>query len=323
MSKSKKDKPFQSLGVDALFGGLPEAKETKAFLPLEAIKLPESQPRRYFDPDKMLQLVDSVRAHGILQPLLVRPHGSGYELVAGERRYRAALSVKLTEVPAIVKELTDEAARQLALIENLHREDLNPVEEVEGILQLLAMTLNTSVDEALSDLHYLKNKKEGKVTDNAIRNEVEPRIFEVFDKLGQNWYSFTCNRLPLLNLPEELLETLRAGQIAYTKAKLLAKIKDQATRQEMLKQAMVQGLSQRELQKLIQEKLSAREIEEELSPPTHQARLSDLTSRLKKAKLWKSHPKAWKKVETKLKYIENLLAELEAEILEREGETEG
>ena len=79
MSKSKKDKPFQSLGVDALFGGLPEAKETKAFLPLEAIKLPESQPRRYFDPDKMLQLVDSVRAHGILQPLLVRPHGSGYE----------------------------------------------------------------------------------------------------------------------------------------------------------------------------------------------------------------------------------------------------
>jgi ParB family chromosome partitioning protein len=318
MSTSKKTKPFQALGVDALFGKRQDEQETKTLLSLEAIVLPESQPRRYFDPDKMAQLVHSIRTHGILQPLLVRPHGNGYQLVAGERRYRAALEVGLTEVPAIVRDLTDEAARQLTLIENLHREDLNPVEEVEGILQLLALSLKTSVDEAISDLHHLKNKKEGKVMDSVIRNEAEQRINDVFDKLGQNWYSFTCNRLPLLNLPEDLLRTLREGKIAYTKARVLSKIKAHSHRQQLLDQAIAEGWSQREIQQRVREKLSILENfenEEKNTHPPQQTKLRDLTNRLTKSKLWQSHPQAWKKVETRLKYIEKLLAELESEVI--------
>jgi ParB family chromosome partitioning protein len=270
MSYSKKDKPFQALGVDALFGSSSgdssSEEETKILLPLEAITLPEFQPRRYFDPDKMTQLAQSVRAHGILQPLLVRPRLKGYELVAGERRFRAALEVGLTEVPVIIKDLTDEAARQLALIENLHREDLNPVEEVEGILELLAINLSMTAIEVISTLHYLKNKKEGKVTDNAIRNEFEQHIFDSFDKLGQNWYSFTCNRLPLLNLPKDLLKALQEGKIAYTKAKVLAKIKDPILRQELLEQAIAEGWSQREIQQKIKDNLSKKGILLILSP---------------------------------------------------------
>ncbi|MDV7393256.1 ParB/RepB/Spo0J family partition protein, partial [Arthrospira platensis SPKY1] len=107
-------------------------------LPIKAIKLPAQQPRRYFDPDKLAQLTESVKHNGILENLLVRPlDDNQYELVVGERRYRAAQEAGLTEVPVTIKELTDNEALQISLIENLHREDLNPVEETEGILWLL------------------------------------------------------------------------------------------------------------------------------------------------------------------------------------------
>jgi ParB family chromosome partitioning protein len=94
----------------------------------------------------MQELVESVQQHGVLQPLLVRSRSDDqYELVAGERRYRAAKEVQLAEVPVVIRELSDEEAMQLSLIENLCREDLNPVEETEGILQLLALRLGSDV----------------------------------------------------------------------------------------------------------------------------------------------------------------------------------
>ncbi|MGB3760494.1 MAG: ParB/RepB/Spo0J family partition protein, partial [Rivularia sp. (in: cyanobacteria)] len=149
-NKNRRDRPYQQMkSLDILFGDSQTEAEVEAaakIISIEVICLPDEQPRRYFDPQAMLELVESVRQHGVLQPLLVRPRSDEkYELVAGERRYRAAKEVQLAEIPVVIRELNDEEAMQLSLIENLCREDLNPVEETEGILQLLALRLSTDV----------------------------------------------------------------------------------------------------------------------------------------------------------------------------------
>ncbi len=121
---------------------------------ISKIVLPRQQPRRYFDPEKMAALVDSVRQHGILEPVLLRSlDNDTYELVAGERRYRAAKEVGLEEIPAIVRQMTSEEALQISLIENLQREDINPIEETEAILQLLVLKLNLTIDEVTAQLY--------------------------------------------------------------------------------------------------------------------------------------------------------------------------
>ncbi len=126
--------PVDSL--DALFG---ESRPAVELVSTSDIKT-RTQPRRYFDAEKLEQLV---KQHGISEPLLVRPlPDNQYELVAGERRYRAAVKLELAEVPVVVRELNDTEALQLALVENLQREDLSAVEKTEGILQLLALKLN-------------------------------------------------------------------------------------------------------------------------------------------------------------------------------------
>ncbi|WP_048753389.1 ParB/RepB/Spo0J family partition protein, partial [Crocosphaera watsonii] len=135
---------------------LPTEPETD--LSIELISLETSQPRRYFDPEKLEQLADSIRKFGIIEPLLVRQKGSSYFLVAGERRYRAAKMADLKTVPVVVRELSDEEALAVALVENLVREDLNPVEETEGILCLLALELQISVEEVKSLLYRWDNE---------------------------------------------------------------------------------------------------------------------------------------------------------------------
>ncbi|HEY9672687.1 MAG TPA: ParB/RepB/Spo0J family partition protein, partial [Waterburya sp.] len=164
----KRDQPYQRQirTFDTVFSSK-EPQEVTQLVPLSSIRLPAQQPRRYFEQQKMAQLVLSVKEHGILEPLLVRPLPDGeYELVAGERRYRAAKEVGLLEVPIVARELTDEEALQLALVENLLREDLNPVEETEGILQLLALKLDLSVQEVIAVLYRMQNEAKGKVTRN-------------------------------------------------------------------------------------------------------------------------------------------------------------
>ena len=154
-------------------------------LQLDRIVTSATQPRRYFDPEKLEQLTQSVKEHGILEPLLVRSlPDNRYELVAGERRYRAATAAGLTEVPVVIKELTDSEALQLALIENLQREDLNPIEETEGILQLLALKLESDTEGVISLLNQLANAKRG-FTDNVVRNEKQQLIEAVFTTVGR------------------------------------------------------------------------------------------------------------------------------------------
>ncbi len=160
----------------------PPAAESK--VKLQDIHLPPQQPRRYFDPQALTELIASVKQHGILHPLLVRPltgekTAGKYELVAGERRYRAATEAGLEEVPVVVRELSDDQAFQLALIENLQRQDLNPVEETEGILHLLAIRLESDVEAVKSLLYRMKNasskgEKQLKDSEEQFRRNVSP-----------------------------------------------------------------------------------------------------------------------------------------------------
>ncbi|GGA46002.1 chromosome partitioning protein ParB [Okeania sp. KiyG1] len=212
---------------------------------IEEIVLPPSQPRRYFDPEKLAQLSASISQFGVLEPLLVRPTNNNlYELVAGERRLRASKMAGLTSVPVIIRSLNDEDAWQLSLIENLLREDLNPLEETEGILQLLAVQIDENIPSVVKLLNRMQNEEKGKVTPNVMGSPTAQIIESVFEDLGlMNWQSFVKNRLPLLKLPPDILEVLRSGKLDYTKAVAIAKVKDEAMRQSLLEEVIENSLS--------------------------------------------------------------------------------
>ena len=101
-------------------------------LPLESITLSKTNPRKHFDPDQLVELAESIKAHGVLQPILVRPNGDKFQLVVGERRFRASQQAKIETIPTITKELTDKEAFELQMIENLQRQDLSEIEEARG-----------------------------------------------------------------------------------------------------------------------------------------------------------------------------------------------
>ena len=140
-------------GLAALLGDdvmTPEEEKTSLYLPISQVESCASQPRKQFDPDALADLADSIREHGIIQPLTVRKLQSGYyQIIAGERRWRAARMAGLSEVPAIVIEADDRKAMELAMIENLQREDLNPIEEAAGF-QSLMETYHMTQEEAAS-----------------------------------------------------------------------------------------------------------------------------------------------------------------------------
>lgn len=126
-------------GLDAL---LPKAEKSPQTLPLDQLRPAPGQPRKVFDPAAIAELSASIAEKGVIQPLLVRPVDDGFEIVAGERRYRAAKDAGLEAVPVIVRELDDQAALEIAIVENLQREDLNPVEEAKAFQQLLDFGAN-------------------------------------------------------------------------------------------------------------------------------------------------------------------------------------
>jgi ParB family chromosome partitioning protein len=271
-------------------------------IPLDQITLPTTQPRRYFDPQAMQSLVESVKSEGILQPLLVRPVGEKYEVIAGERRYRAAKEAELTEVPVTVREMTDEQAVQYALIENLQREDLNPVEETEGLLNLLALRLECDTAEVTSLLYRMENEAKGKITRNVSGNREASTVEQVFASFGRiNWQSFVRTRLPLLKLPDDILEALRSGLLEYTKAKEIAKLKSESERQKLLEDAIASSLSLTQ----IRERVKASQ------PPPERgefaARIDVTTKRVKKSKVWEN-PSKRQKLESLLKQLEELIS---------------
>lgn len=304
----KSDRPYKGkANLDVLFGE-EESQTAPQTVPIDSITLPPSQPRRYFDPAKMEQLIESVKTHGVLENLLIRPlpdKDSSYELIAGERRYRAAQAAGLKEVPVTIRSLSDEQALQISLVENLLREDLNPVEETEGILQLLALRLNVAREEVTSLLHRMRDEQREKVPHNVMGNSQGQTIQAVFEELALiTWESFVSNRLPLLNLPQDIKEALQTGKIAYTKATAITRLKEQSERQELLEAAIASDLSLNEIKERIKSLQDAKRSLDEEQPPSLKIRMDKAITKIKKSKIW-DDPK-------KKRQLEKLLAQLEA-----------
>ena len=179
-------------GLESLFEDAAPSFESDTrieTLPLREIEPDPGQPRKTFDDETLAELSASIAEHGLLQPIAVRPKPSGgYLIVAGERRWRASRMAGLTEVPVIVKDVTDEQAMELALVENLQREDLDPVEEAAGIRELMTRCDLTQEQAAR--------------------------------KLGKS-RSALANSLRLLSLPETVLELLKSGFITIGHAKVV------------------------------------------------------------------------------------------------------
>jgi ParB family transcriptional regulator, chromosome partitioning protein len=309
---SKKDQPYTShlKGVAALLGETLTQPESTANSPntlaINLITLPASQPRRYFDPQKLEELSRSIKELGILEPLLVRPLPEGeYELVAGERRFRAAQLAGLTQVPVVIRQMDDITTSKVQLVENLQREDLNPVEETEGILELLSIELGIGRNEIISVLNSAANAKKRNLdlTENVFRQlETIESILLAIGKFSAE--SFRVSRIPLLNLPADVLEVLRSGQLEYTKARAIAKVKDEEVRQQLLEDAIAYNLSLNEIKRQIQQ----------LEQPTQSATpsIKDLADetfrRLKKSQVW-DDPKKQAKVEKLLAQLNALMAD--------------
>ena len=179
----------------------------------------KEQARKQFDEAALSELADSIAQHGVLQPLLVRPIiGGGYQLIAGERRWRASRIAGLTQVPVIIKELTDDEAAIISLIENLQREDLNPIEEAYGFASLIK-DFDLTQEEAA--------RRVGKS---------RPAV---------------ANALRLLRLPQEVIDAVREGKLSAGHARALAAIDDEKTAIFAAKTVMEKGLSVRETEKLV------------------------------------------------------------------------
>ncbi|TNE32203.1 MAG: ParB/RepB/Spo0J family partition protein [Alphaproteobacteria bacterium] len=185
-------------------------------LPVVALVPGKYQPRRHFADEKMKQLVESVKIHGVLQPLLVRPlEGGSYEIVAGERRWRAAQEAQLHKLPVVIKEIDDRTALEIALIENLQRQDLNPVEEAEGYQRLI--------------------------------EEFSYRQEDLAGQLGKS-RSHVANTLRLLKLPAAVADYLREGLLSAGHARAILGAPNM---KELADIVVKQGLSVRETERRV------------------------------------------------------------------------
>ncbi len=267
---------------------------------IDEIILPKSQVRQYFDPEKLEQLAESIKLHGVLEPLLLTPKN---ELIAGERRLKASKMVGLTQLPVKILNVSSDEAKTLALIENLQREDLNPVEETEGILELLQLNLERERDDVIS-LLYKMNKGD----DNVIISDAEV-VKNTFKSLGKlKWESFVINRLRLLNLPESILSAIRQGKIEYTKGITLGRIQDSEFRDELLTEAIADNLSLNEIKQKIAR--SKNHSSTDYSDLSTDELIQDLRQTYQKfsrnKKIW-SEPKNRQKIEALLKQLKNLI----------------
>ncbi|MEP0914903.1 ParB/RepB/Spo0J family partition protein [Leptolyngbya sp. GB1-A1] len=306
---SKKRVVPEMRGVKAFLSSLPEITSASGdaaainSIAIENILLPSKQPRRYFDSEKLEDLATSIRQHGVLEPILVRPLPDGkYELVAGERRYKASQLAGLKEIPIVVRELSDQGAVQLALVENLQREDLNPVEETEGLLELLTLNLQCSREKILDALTQMATaQKKGTDLSVNVSRRIEAIAKILKSTVGITPESFRTSRLPLLKLPPDVLEVLRRGKLEYTKARAISRLKDDSLRQKLLQEAIAQNLSLTQIKERFQDLTSTAE-----KKPT----LSDrLVSVSRKVKQGLDDPKKQRRLEKLLQELESLVEE--------------
>ncbi|MBV8887074.1 MAG: ParB/RepB/Spo0J family partition protein [Chroococcidiopsidaceae cyanobacterium CP_BM_RX_35] len=229
-----------------------EFKQTELVFLSQIRSRKPDQVRRYFNPEALVTLTESVRQHGVVQPLLVRPLSGEvmkYEIVAGERRLHAAQAAGLDKVPVVIRNLDNTEAVTLALIENLHREDLNAIEETESILALLAIKLALSQEETVSTLIRMAKEAKGQTAQNVLDQSKITVITSVFSSLGlMSWESFVASRIPLLSLPKDLQQAIQTRSLDYTKAIALSRLKDDEKRSMLLEQVLEQNWSVRQIQ---------------------------------------------------------------------------
>lgn len=205
-------------GLDALFvDNSTDHANGVVTLRISEIEPNKNQPRKDFDENALAQLADSIAEHGVLQPLLVRPMtNGGYQLVAGERRWRASKMAGLSEVPVVVQEMTDTEAMEIGLIENLQREDLNPIEEALGYRELI-------------DSHQMTQDM-------------------VAQRVGKS-RPVIANALRLLNLPDGVVKMVRNGALSAGHARALLSIDDSEEQSAMAKKAADGLLTVRDIEK--------------------------------------------------------------------------
>lgn len=207
-------------GLDSLFNdNIIEEGESSRALRISELEPNRDQPRKEFDPAALAELADSIAAVGVIQPLIVRPiTGGGYQIVAGERRWRAAQSAGLTEVPVIIRELSDKEVDEIALIENLQREDLNPVEEAEGYRHLM--------------------------------NEYDMTQEQVAARVGKSRPS-VANAVRLLELPDSVLGMLTAGDLTVGHVRPLLGLHDEDAMIRVACQAVKKKMTVRDVEKQV------------------------------------------------------------------------
>ena len=195
-----------------------------AYININDIKPNSNQPRKTFDEEKLEDLAASIEEHGLIQPIVLRKSGKGYEIVAGERRWRAARKIGIKEVPCIVKELTDEENMLLAIIENMQREDLNPIEEAEGLRQMI-------------DTYGLTQE-------------------QVSKSVGKS-RPYIANCLRLLKLPATIVDYVANGELSAGHAKVIAGVEDEAKQISLAEDTIKHAWSVRQLEKITREEKPA------------------------------------------------------------------
>lgn len=199
------------------------------------------QPRRSIEPGDQEHLVASLQSQGLLQAIVVRPQGSRFELVAGQRRLQAAKSLGWATIPAHVRTMTDRELREASLMENLQRADLNPLDEAQATFDLLCLELNADGAQVRSLLSRMRARTDSGSGDNVVTEDIRRQIEDFFRRIGTTSpEAFRTHKLPLLALPEDIQEAIREG-LDYTKARLLARVPDPERRRHLQEQAQVEA----------------------------------------------------------------------------------
>ena len=198
----------------------PDSPDTVKYIKTFDIMPNANQPRKTFDEEKIQDLANSIIEHGVIQPIVLRKKDNGYEIVAGERRWRAAIKAGLSEVPCLIRELDDEQNMLIAIIENMQREDLNPIEEAEGLNQMI-------------------------VTYGMTQEQVSKSV-------GKS-RPYITNSLRLLKLPEYVLELISEGKISAAHGRTVITIDDEEARKNLCSRIVKEGLSVRETERLAAE----------------------------------------------------------------------
>jgi len=251
-----KRRPALGRGMAALLGNAPPpgsavvtpiAGRTLLTLPVDAIDRSAGQPRKRFDEERLEELAASIKEHGVVEPILVRRHGARFRIVAGERRWRAAQRAGLQEIPAVVRDASDRQAFELALVENLQRADLNPIEEAEAFEVLAEQGLTQE---------------------------------EVARRIGKD-RSTVANALRLLKLPEDVRDLVRDGQLDMGHARALLGLEGADEIRRVAQRAVREGLSVRSTEALVRER-TRKAPARKAAPHVSQASLRDLANRLQR-----------------------------------------